>query len=97
MGQQIAARLYRWRRYSGGVRQCERTSVKSGASIMQRGGDRRPKFTPDAVVSLAPLADGNQLDTGRNVTFICDVSKGETFREIVASLLSEKLSCLLMF
>lgn len=40
MGQQIAARLYRWRRYSGGVRQCERTSVKSGASIMQRGGDR---------------------------------------------------------
>lgn len=55
MAQQIAARLYRWRRYSGGgVCQCERTSVKSGASIMQRGGSTS-EIHPDAVVTQAPL------------------------------------------
>ena len=58
MGQQIAARLYRWRRYGGGgVCQCERTSVKSGASIMQRGGSTseiHPRRGRDAAPILGP-------------------------------------------
>lgn len=58
MGQQIAARLYRWRRYGGGgVCQCERTSVKSGASIMQRGGstsETHPRRYRSAAPTLGP-------------------------------------------
>lgn len=42
-----------WRRYDGGGGVCERTSVKSGASIMQRGGSPET-VTPDTVVAQLP-------------------------------------------
>lgn len=53
MGRQIADRLYRWRRYDGGGGVCERTSVKSGASIMQRGGS--PETHPRHGRGAAPV------------------------------------------
>lgn len=53
MGRQIADRLYRWRRYDEGGGVCERTSVKSGASIMQRGGS--PETHPRHGRGAAPV------------------------------------------
>jgi len=75
------------------VRRCGRTSVKSGASIMQRGGcEVRSRCTRSRGCNLPsldlprPLASplvhaANQLDTRRNaVTFIADVSENRTPR-----------------
>lgn len=89
----LRPRLYRWRRYDGGV--CERTSVKSGASIMQRGGwlVRNSHPPPDSVVAQphrSTQGGGNQLDTERK-RYVC--SRGRDERRKIANWKDQRSNC----